>query len=160
MLGAQEMQVAGMIVGVRLNMPYKDKEKQREYFRKHDAERYAARRQHMQEKSREWLSSEKGKEYLMHRLSGHMLPDGERKRDFLGFCELCGKPIVDGKKKAYHHWDDELPAMGIWVCYLCHKTAEGIDSGVVDKYSQIKAIIEKEYAIHCLSKAGMSYIIK
>ena len=85
---------------------------------------------------------------------GIILPDGETKRDYFGFCELCGLIIPEGKHKDYHHWDSELPAMGIWVCYKCHKIIEGVDSGVADKYLAKKTEIEKEYALKKLSEIG------
>ena len=81
-----------------------------------------------------------------------ILPKGEYKRDYLGFCEVCSIPIPDDKHKSYHHWDDTMPAMGIWVCYKCHKIIEGVDSGIAEKYLAQKLRIEKEYALEQIRK--------
>ena len=58
-------------------------------------------------------------------------------------CELCGKESL---KLEYHHWDDDNPELGIWVCYRCHRTVEGADKGLVQKYFELKQLIE-EYLI-------------
>ena len=84
-----------------------------------------------------------------------ILPKGEYKRAYLGFCEVCGRAILDGEHKSYHHWDNELPAMGIWVCYKCHKIIEGVDEGISELYLKKKAEIEKEYAFEQLAKIGV-----
>ncbi len=86
-----------------------------------------------------------------------ILPKGEYKREYLGFCEVCGEIIPDGKHKSYHHWDDDMPAMGIWVCYKCHKIIEGVDNGIAEKYLAVKLDIEKRYAIQQLAKIGIKY---
>jgi len=43
-----------------------------------------------------------------------------------GICELCGR---EANKLDYHHWDDEHPEQGVWVCYKCHWLCECIDHG-------------------------------
>jgi len=86
-----------------------------------------------------------------------ILPKGEYKREYLGFCEVCGVVIPEGKHKDYHHWDDGMPAMGIWVCYKCHKIIEGVEAGIVEKYLAVKAEIEKDYAIQQLAKIGIKW---
>lgn len=59
-----------------------------------------------------------------------------KKRDYPGACELCGKkPRFPG----WHHWDDNHPKFGIWVCHTCHQWAEGVDRGLeVEKYKELK----------------------
>ena len=84
------------------------------------------------------------------------LPKGEYKRDYLGFCEVCGQIIPEDKHKGYHHWDDEMPAMGVWVCYKCHKVIEGVDSGISERYLSLKTEIERVYAIEQLKKVGVT----
>jgi len=81
-----------------------------------------------------------------------VLPKGEYKREYLGFCEVCGKEIQDTKYIGYHHWDDDLPAVGIWVCNGCHKMVEGIDRGLIEPYLTLKAKVEKEYALKQIRK--------
>ena len=140
-------------------VPFKDKDRAREYFKQYDDKRSERRKSGGDDDKyakygRHWYDSNR-EELLATRLNGIKLPEGDRKRPFLGFCELCGRNIVDGQKKAYHHWDDEMPAMGMWVCYLCHKTAEGVDSGTVEKYLSLKREIERKYAIEQLRKIGI-----
>jgi len=52
-------------------------------------------------------------------------------------CELCNKEV---KKTVYHHWDDEHPEFGIWVCGWCHQTVEIIEKipDIKEKYNQLK----------------------
>ena len=85
-----------------------------------------------------------------------VLPKGEYKREYMGFCEVCGLLIPEGKHKDYHHWDNEMPAMGMWVCYKCHKIIEGVEAGIADTYLKKKTEIEREYAIQQLAKIGIS----
>jgi hypothetical protein len=58
------------------------------------------------------------------------------KRPYTGICELCNKQNIF---LGYHHWDDDNPACGLWLCNHCHQFAEGIDRGLsVEKYLIIK----------------------
>ena len=50
-------------------------------------------------------------------------------------CEVCGKAV---KRLNYHHWDDEKPEYGIWVCLPCHHMVEGIDRGLHGKYLSLR----------------------
>ncbi|GAI02239.1 unnamed protein product, partial [marine sediment metagenome] len=43
-----------------------------------------------------------------------------------GNCEICNSPL-DIHKIDYHHWDDNNPNLGIWVCASCDFRAEGLD---------------------------------
>ena len=52
------------------------------------------------------------------------------KRQYPSSCELCGKKV---KLLHYHHWDDEHPEMGIWLCPACHRFAEGFDKADTNK---------------------------
>ncbi len=38
-------------------------------------------------------------------------------------CEMC----EDRPAKAYHHWNDEDPSIGLWLCFRCHMAAEVMD---------------------------------
>lgn len=87
-----------------------------------------------------------------------VLPPGELKREFPGFCELCGRDL-SGRHKGYHHWDDSMPAMGIWVCNKCHDIAEGVEKGIVDIYLKKKGTVEKAYALEQIQKLIKSGII-
>lgn len=53
-----------------------------------------------------------------------------RKRPRPHHCELChhfhnenGRPI----RLEYHHWINEYPEIGLWLCYKCHHFAEYLD---------------------------------
>ena len=50
---------------------------------------------------------------------------GLSKREYPGKCELCDKEMPKGL--AYHHWDDDNPSMGVWLCNACHRIAEFLD---------------------------------
>jgi len=53
-------------------------------------------------------------------------------------CEVCGRIV---KRLDYHHWDDDKPEFGIWLCQSCHKMAEGIDKDLHGKYIFLKESI-------------------
>ena len=59
-----------------------------------------------------------------------------------GACELCGR--TNGKKLDYHHWNDEKPEKGLWLCYSCHRLGELVDKGMERKYLELKAKVEQE----------------
>lgn len=124
-------------------MPFKDREKARASEKKYRDSHRDARR----DSSRSWYKNAGHMWRLMHLVGTIKLPKGEVKREFKGYCEICGRDISGDKKKAYHHWDSEFLAKGIWVCYLCHKTAEGVEDGKVEKYLILKADVEKDYAM-------------
>ena len=64
-----------------------------------------------------------------------------------GICELCqGK--VD--RMHYHHWDDENPSLGLWLCPDCHRHAEGFDwaldrPDVLTRYADLKDSASRIY---------------
>jgi len=67
---------------------------------------------------------------------------GLNKRPYAGYCELCGKK--QDMRLAYHHWNDNKPAMGIWMCNPCHWFVEGIERGLqLKKYLDLKEKIER-----------------
>lgn len=51
-------------------------------------------------------------------------------------CEVCGKAV---NKLDYHHWDNNNPHLGLWLCWWCHRMAEGLDKGLHTTYFQRKA---------------------
>jgi len=63
---------------------------------------------------------------------------GLNKRSFTHFCELCGGHIK--VKFCYHHWLDDFPELGMWLCFKCHQLAETLDnlSDLIPKYLQLK----------------------
>lgn len=51
-------------------------------------------------------------------------------------CPICG----DGAGILYwHHWDDEHPSIGIWVCPHCNIIVELEDRGLVERYKELKS---------------------
>ena len=56
-------------------------------------------------------------------------------------CELCKKQRTLG----YHHWDDDHPERGMWVCISCHHKAEGLERGWSVSYLALKESIEQLY---------------
>lgn len=58
-------------------------------------------------------------------------------------CEICNE--FDGKKLLfYHHWDNENPHWGMWVCRHCHITIEQIEKipTITNIYLNLKQKIE------------------
>jgi hypothetical protein len=84
-----------------------------------------------------------------------------------GYCELCHK---NNKRLAYHHWDDNFPSWGIWMCAGCHVGTNFVDkTELLRKYQALKVEIEDIYnpdvsnvpngigelkQLHSLSKKG------
>lgn len=72
------------------------------------------------------------------------------KRPYHSVCELCSLLRETGNMLHYHHWDDNRPWLGIWVCSSCHHLAEAIDRGsfrvgrLADKYRVLKMKMTKE----------------
>lgn len=76
-----------------------------------------------------------------HLASGKGVFNGVHKRPKPDFCEICNTKM----NLNYHHFDDDNPSMGVWVCQankchnLCH-AVDLIDSGspLPEKYSELK----------------------
>lgn len=141
-------------------MPYADPEVKRKYYQSSHHKENVARwqREHPERRKeilQKYMDNGGCERRNQSRLNGKTLPDGEIKRSFLGYCEVCGRSLVD-RQKDYHHWDDSMPAMGIWLCINCHAMAECIDNNLYDKYIECKVRIEKEYAQGWLKRIGLS----
>ena len=101
------------------------------------------------EKCRSWRERhpDRYKEYkqlqLNHRRNGYVrvggkfigVPNKRPRPD--GICELCGGGYHDILH--YHHWDDNNPQFGVWLCFKHHHFAEAVDGGLYNKYIQVKA---------------------
>lgn len=79
---------------------------------------------------------------------------GLTKRPYTGSCELCGAKqcnLTSGLKKLhYHHWDDNTPSIGLWLCGDCHRGAEGMDIAIdnpeqLQQYANLKATAIRIY---------------
>ena len=95
---------------------------------------------------RDWYLMNKDKIEVKRRQS---LLDGRwkglNKRQYTGICELCG---CEKDRLEYHHWDDQYPDMGLWLCFRCHRHAEALDHDVLDiaeLYFSLKNSITTEY---------------
>jgi len=55
-------------------------------------------------------------------------------------CELCGRE----QNLNYHHWTDEHPEWGMWLCKSCHISVETFDRGYLDNYPELKEMIQNE----------------
>ena len=64
----------------------------------------------------------------------------KRQRPWDDACEICKRV---SKKLSWHHWDDNRPERGIWVCFLCHSMAECIDRDLHGVYILMKEICNK-----------------
>lgn len=51
-------------------------------------------------------------------------------------CELC--PQDGSKRLIWHHWDDNHPEFGMWICLPCHIFAERQEKKFGDKYERLK----------------------
>ena len=74
---------------------------------------------------------------------------GLNKRLWPGKCELC---TVEGRL-GYHHWDDNNPSLGIWICIRCHQFVEFVEdmnSGqalpYMKRYLELKEKVSREEA--------------
>lgn len=80
---------------------------------------------------------------------------GLNKRPRPWHCELCGqtqnkkgKPI----KLDYHHWIENAPQIGIWLCNICHHLAEFLDQETFpqthNRYHHLKAYAKEQYHLN------------
>ena len=62
-----------------------------------------------------------------------------RKRPRPETCEICNLPK---DYLAWHHWNPEYPALGVWACRKCHGLAEAVDNGSglehIERYLMLK----------------------
>lgn len=118
---------------------------QTKYWREHNVER-------QRHSTKEWRRNHRGDSRKVGRIR---LPKGERKRPYTGVCEICGKIDNGSRMLEYHHWDDEMPAMGMYLCNRCHMIAGGVEGGLDTTYRDVRYRIEKEYAMEQLAKIGV-----
>ena len=95
-------------------------------------------------KSKEWRS-EYMRDFYKHHIGtgkkGVRYIDAPDKRLKPVLCELCSRCL----KLGYHHWNDKIPSMGLWLCPSCHHFAEKFDKGYANKYIRIKADMELKF---------------
>lgn len=70
---------------------------------------------------------------------------GLNKRKRPSSCELCGNEPK--KMLYYHHWLNDFPSVGMWLCYRCHMLAEVIDkkTALIEQYKKLKNTISVEH---------------
>ena len=90
-----------------------------------------------------------GSSFLWTKLNRLKLSNGKtirvKKRPWTGYCELCGRNCkIPRQRTSWHHWDENHPEKGIWVCGKCHWAAEVFESMMLllPKYIEIKQKIE------------------
>jgi len=69
---------------------------------------------------------------------------GLNKRDWTGYCELCGKDKI---RLGYHHWDSSDLNKGLWVCSPCHWGIEHYDKygfKIINRYKKFQVILTNE----------------
>lgn len=71
-------------------------------------------------------------------INGKMVRVNKRERK--GICEICGRTI--DWRLHYHHWNDDKPSLGMWVCQRCHYGCGFIEKRF-DKYMKLKKDIEE-----------------
>ena len=54
-------------------------------------------------------------------------------------CEVCGYPKP---RLNYHHWDDDHPEKGLWLCGICHYMAGMIERDLHNKYLRLKQDVD------------------
>ena len=113
-------------------MPYKDKEKGREHSRKYAEEHkescnensYRWKRNHKKQWSQIVMSYQKwwspAKRVLLK--TGKFVTI-ENKPPKPNSCSFCGRV----GRLEYHHWTDEHPEWGIWMCCNCHHQCEALE---------------------------------
>jgi len=62
-----------------------------------------------------------------------------KKRPKPNICELCEEPPRGKRARLHwHHWDDEHPEYGLWLCLRCHNGAGFIEKGLLERYLSLK----------------------
>ena len=130
-------------------MSYKNPEKQRErqkrYFQEHKEELRDKKR------ARYHRNIERYRLYYRDYHRRHTVVSTNRvfyalnKRPYLGSCELCGRNDQN-TRLAYHHWDDEQPQQGLWLCSRCHQIATFAEEGKYAEYFRLKRAVEIQSA--------------
>jgi hypothetical protein len=56
-------------------------------------------------------------------------------------CELCEQ---NRRRLYYHHWQEDNPSIGLWLCNMCHSFAEIYDKKMSPKYRHLKIEVIEE----------------
>lgn len=61
------------------------------------------------------------------------------KRPWPGKCEMCSRERKGLRQLSWHHWDDNCPELGLWLCTHCHIFSEGVEKGLtLERYQELK----------------------
>ena len=83
--------------------------------------------------------------YLTIIVDGKITRVRVKKRAYSEECEICG--AVD-QRLHWHHWDPEHLEWGIWTCTSCHRFAEQVEKGYLERgYLEKYFSLKKEHAI-------------
>lgn len=65
------------------------------------------------------------------------------KRPYSETCELCGG--TNKRRLDYHHWDDDNPSNGLWLCRRCHFFVEMFEQKgfLLPLYEGLKKLVEE-----------------
>ena len=66
-------------------------------------------------------------------------------------CELCkwGHKILH-----YHHWDDNNPELGLWLCGRCHTIVGGWEKNIIAEYLKLKEQITNIWTLRDQQEEG------
>ncbi|KKM73765.1 hypothetical protein LCGC14_1407150 [marine sediment metagenome] len=99
------------------------------------------------ERRRQWIKDHPEADRDSHRRrilgtsSGRLTGLDKRTYPSNAACELCHHV---GRQLGYHHWNDENPNLGLWLCTRCHNVAEAADddTSILSRYYQLKEEVE------------------
>lgn len=115
----------------------KDHREQRKAYNRRYWREHKERLQEYHKKYRQNHLQEKRDYYRNHVLASPKLPKrvyGLHKRPYFGHCEICGKSQTH---PGYHHWNNENPSLGVWVCMKCHWIVESLDNPEFQRLAKI-----------------------
>jgi predicted transcriptional regulator len=87
------------------------------------------------------MREEHRQNHISTRINGERVRLIAKKRPMPDNCELCHKKETLEHEKArlvWHHWNDEHPELGMWICLQCHSFAGRVDDGWVEVYLKLK----------------------
>jgi len=104
----------------------------REFYKSHD---------------RKWWREYRAKNYVNTTVNGKhrfLRTPYKRPKPSMMECELCGR-VTD--RLNYHHWDDNDPSVGLWLCFSCHMFVERLEYGEIELYYRLRAEAKKDVDI-------------
>ncbi len=121
----------------------KDKKVLAEKAKKYRSEHIEEMR--LRDKKRSKKRSEYSRDHMLgiHDENGNYKKIKCNKRLHTLTCEICGRKV---EITAYHHWDDNKPECGLWLCSHCHITVERLEKipNIKEIYLNLKLKVEGE----------------